>query len=337
MDTLLNAGVSASAWLQATYPQLKAFMSLVSDLGNFDFYLALILLIYWGIHKQQGQRLAYVMAVGSVLINVFKHLLQGPRPFWLDPSLSEEGADGFGVPSGHVTSATMAYFFIAGWVRQRWAWGTAVFLVALMALSRVYLGVHFLHDVGTGFVLGAAVLAGYTAWMGYAHGRYQALILGQRFLIVIGVPITLGLLYAMARLIQGPADLSMPWASYVPQADLNAIEDNISALAILMGLGMGFVLESSRVRFVVEAETWRKIIRYFLGAAVAMGLLFGLRTVFAGWASPDIMWWYLTLRFVRYWLVAMWGAFYAPMLFVKLGLATAEPAPKMTASINKLK
>jgi hypothetical protein len=147
----------------------------------------------------------------------------------------------------------------------------------------------------------------------------------------------LGFLYALVRLFQGGADTAVAWASYIPAAEREGLEASISALAILLGLGMGFILEGRQVRFVVPAATWRKVVRYLLGVVVALALLFGLRAVFAGLAAETSpLWWQMSLRFVRYWLVAIWGAFYAPWLFIKLGLATAEPTPKLSGSVNKL-
>ena len=336
MDAWLEAGLSASLWLQTSYPELLGLLQLVSDLGDFEFYLALMLFIYWTIDKRQGQHLAYTLAVGNFLINGLKHTLRGPRPFWLDASLGIE-EEGYGVPSGHVTSATVTYLYLANWIRQRWAWVAAVFIIALMALSRIYLGVHFLHDALAGLALGTAVFVGYLLWRQYAHPQFQELILGQRFWVAVGVPIALGFLYALVRLFQGGADTAVSWGAYVPAAELDGLESTISALAILLGLGMGFILEGSRVRFVVEAELWHKIVRYLLGVGVALGLLFGLSALF-GQIAPETspLWVQMVLRFVRYWLVAIWGAFYAPMFFVKIGLAQATPMPKMSGSVNKL-
>ncbi len=81
MDAWLEAGLSASLWLQTSYPELLGLLQLVSDLGDFEFYLALMLFIYWTIDKRQGQHLAYTLAVGNFLINGLKHTLRGHGRF----------------------------------------------------------------------------------------------------------------------------------------------------------------------------------------------------------------------------------------------------------------
>jgi membrane-associated phospholipid phosphatase len=71
------------------------------------------------------------------------------------------GADGFGFPSGHALGATVVYGGVAAlcdvWDRRRRAVAAGV-VVALVALSRVVLGVHYLLDVVGGVVAGLAVL-----------------------------------------------------------------------------------------------------------------------------------------------------------------------------------
>lgn len=82
---------------------------------------------------------------------------------WLDPEVvaavrqaDPEFSRGF--PSGHVSTATALFGGIALLFRQApLVWGAAVMMVA-MALSRMYLGRHFLADVLGGAVLGLFVL-----------------------------------------------------------------------------------------------------------------------------------------------------------------------------------
>jgi undecaprenyl-diphosphatase len=73
--------------------------------------------------------------------------------------------DGFSFPSGHSTGsfalAVLGAWMIGRWVLNGWAarvalWATALALAALVGLSRIYLGVHYLSDVLAGAFLGAA-------------------------------------------------------------------------------------------------------------------------------------------------------------------------------------
>jgi undecaprenyl-diphosphatase len=73
----------------------------------------------------------------------------------------------YSFPSGHTAGATMFYGILAAYlvthVRQ-WRWRVLIVLcafltVVLVALSRLYLGAHFLTDVLAGFAEGIAWLA----------------------------------------------------------------------------------------------------------------------------------------------------------------------------------
>jgi membrane-associated phospholipid phosphatase len=94
-----------------------------------------------------------VTVPGGMLINVaFKHLFHRARPHFDDPLLTLAT---YSFPSGHTASATVFYGFVvllaASRVRPGWrvaaATVGAVVAVCLVALSRMYLGVHYLSDV----------------------------------------------------------------------------------------------------------------------------------------------------------------------------------------------
>jgi len=85
---------------------------------------------------------------GATALNTaLKLLLSRPRPSLFTPLVS---ASGFSFPSGHVTASVATFGFLAVllWREKRFGWAIAsLVLVPLVALSRIYLGVHYPSDV----------------------------------------------------------------------------------------------------------------------------------------------------------------------------------------------
>ncbi|HEX9172966.1 MAG TPA: phosphatase PAP2 family protein [Telluria sp.] len=102
---------------------------------------------------------------GGMLLNaLLKYVFQRARPSWEDPLLS---LSTYSFPSGHTAGATLFYGLLASYivvVNRSWsvraaAVAAACAMVALVALSRVYLGVHYLSDVLAAMAEGCAWLA----------------------------------------------------------------------------------------------------------------------------------------------------------------------------------
>lgn len=108
-----------------------------------------------------------VTVPGGMLLNVFmKQVFQRARPVFDQPLLT---LPTYSFPSGHTASATLFYGVLAAYLichLKPWRWRIAVvvvtvaaLMVALVGLSRLYLGVHYLSDVLAATVEGIAWLA----------------------------------------------------------------------------------------------------------------------------------------------------------------------------------
>lgn len=320
MDELYRLSLELTIWLQETYPQLMGLMAAISAMGEELFYLAALPAVYWSIDKRLGRQVGYIFLLASATNNIAKNLFRQPRPFWLDPSVQQAEVEGYGLPSGHVQNATAVFLLLAAWLRRGWVWLLVFLFILLMAVSRIYLGLHFIQDVAGGFVLGLLVLGSFLFWQRAFAERFSRRILGRRLLIMITIPAALAVAYVGGLLLLGTPDLDVPWAEFVPAAELSAHEDVVSTIAGLLGFGVGMILESSRVRFRADGPIWKRVVRYVLGIGVALGIWAGLRVVFP--AEPE--WVALPLRFLRYLVLLLWVTYFAPWVFVKLRLAAAD-------------
>ena len=105
-------------------------------------------------------------AGGLALDDIVKFLVNRPRPD-IAPVVEALGS---AFPSGHATAATALFAAFAYVLTRRldrrtavWVWVPAMLASALVALSRVYLGVHWPTDVLAGMALGGS-------WVAVARG-----------------------------------------------------------------------------------------------------------------------------------------------------------------------
>lgn len=113
---------------------------------------------------------------------VLKQVLHLPRPLNL-----YAGVSAYGFPSSHATISMVSYGFLALLIaqgltkaRRRIAYGLASLIIALVVLSRLYLGAHWLSDVLGGLTLGLF----WVTLLAVSYRRYDAVPLPARALSV---------------------------------------------------------------------------------------------------------------------------------------------------------
>jgi hypothetical protein len=94
-------GLGVVQWVQSfRNPLLDSFFLTINYFGEAYFFLALIPLLYWCIHKQFGYRFALVLGFSTYLNLVLKDFFATPRPYQVDTSLY--------VPAKETTYGTQA-------------------------------------------------------------------------------------------------------------------------------------------------------------------------------------------------------------------------------------
>jgi membrane-associated phospholipid phosphatase len=325
MENLYETSLGFIRWLQTSYPQLEGFFIGISTLGSEEFYLATLTLVYWSIHKKAGRMLGYMLFLAVAINTTLKHALRQPRPFWIDPQLGLEQTGGYGIPSGHTQYATALYFLTAYLVGGFWIWLAAGMLVLLTAFSRVYLGAHFIQDVLGGFLVGGILLGLAILWDRRFARRFNKRILGQRMFIALTVVIVLSAVYLGMIFLIGEPDLSVPWAAYIPEAELASYEEMASGIGILLGFSLGIIMENSRIRFRADGPIIKRGARYLLGLITTVIIWRGFGMLIP--SSPLGL--IIPLVILQYFLIAIWASYYAPWLFVRLGLAETDPEPQI--------
>ncbi|MEM9242962.1 MAG: VTT domain-containing protein [Pseudomonadota bacterium] len=146
------------------YPPTTKVMLGISTFGqvNVLFPMAIVILIYLMIRQQWYTALHWLLLLLLISVStfVFKHLIYHPRPLSLAVAVPTSSS----FPSGYVALSTALYGFMAYLICiGRPQWRTVTFrvvltIVGLVALSRLYLCVHWLTDIIAGVFLGLACL-----------------------------------------------------------------------------------------------------------------------------------------------------------------------------------
>ena len=155
--TRLDAEVAN--WLHAharANSGLRQFLMAVTHVHSTPGILVLALVagawLYRHGHRYWLVALASAVPGGLVLNVVLKHTFERARPHFAEPLLE---LSTYSFPSGHTMAATVLYGFIACYAsRHARSWSGRVLpfvlaplIVATVAFSRMYLGVHYLSDV----------------------------------------------------------------------------------------------------------------------------------------------------------------------------------------------
>jgi len=162
-DVLVDVDVIVHGVLQQLRtPKVDSAMVAATELGDVQVLLPVILAsLAWFVWRRLWRTSLYWLAavgVAQILVKVLKLALQRPRP-----GTFYDGVEAFAFPSGHATMSVVAYGFLAFLICRKQRAGarlliaaTAAVLVALIAFSRLYLGVHWASDVIAGASFGLA-------------------------------------------------------------------------------------------------------------------------------------------------------------------------------------
>jgi membrane-associated phospholipid phosphatase len=326
--TLLDWGILVVLYLQSLGAALTAPMQAFTFLGNEMFFLAVAPAIYWCLDTALGLRLGLLLMISAGLNGAIKLVFHTPRPYWYDPrvqALSSESS--FGVPSGHSQHAVVVWGRLASGIRKAWGWIAAVALAFFIGLSRIYLGVHFPTDVLAGWSVGLLILAAALKWeQPLVKWLRRSGSTGQ-LAAALGVSLGLILLGWAARLSLGSWTFPVEWADHIritlPNSELPDplnLDGLISNGGAFFGLAAGAILLGKWGGYQARGAWWQRVVRYLIGLAGVLALWLGLDMIFPG--SQDLVG--AALRYLRYALVGMWVTGLAPLVFIRLRLASSQ-------------
>lgn len=293
-------------------PFLDQLADVLHMLGNDLLYVLLITLFYWGLNRRIGTRMLFALVVATLVNIIVKMIVQAPRPFeehtHIIPLFEQ---DGYSFPSGHTMTLLVVWGYMAYAVRKTWLTVLTVVLVVLMGWSRVYGGVHYPSDILGSVVFGLITLGAYIA-------------LAEPFATLWNsIPQTLRIVLLTV-------------AALLPLAILTGDSNGATIGGLILGGGIGIMLERLMVNFSTEGTLSQRLKRFLPGIIIAMLAFYGFRALFSLMLSgEENAFMEMILRFVRYSLLGFIGFYLYPFLAVQVGLMPKQgEAPRQDVQLS---
>ena len=246
-------------------PWLDAFFSVITELGGEVFFMAVAIIFFWCSDKGKGYYVLTVGFVGTLLNQFLKLLFRVSRPWVKDPNFTivesaRAEATGYSFPSGHTQNAAATLGCTAMVLRKKALKILFWVLYALVAFSRMYLGVHTPMDVGVSLVLGLAMTIGLYPLFRDAENN------PRRIYALLGGMVGLGVLFILfVEMYRFPADVD---------ADnlLHGVENAYKLTGAVTGMLLAYWLDQRYIHFDVKAPVLVQVIKCALGLALVMGV-----------------------------------------------------------------
>ncbi len=258
----------------------KLFMG-ITWLGNADFYLLSIPILYWCFEKKFAFKLGMVFLLSAYINDLLKTIFATERPTAdLVRVLYPESGGGYSFPSGHSQNSAVFWGACAWQIRKAWAWIVAAILVFLIGISRLYLGVHWPIDVLGGWIIGIVILGIYILYDAKIIYRkaFDKAIPQIIFVLAIGT-----VLYF-----------------------INIDDTTVRVVGVFVGLAIGYILEEKYIDFEPRSVWWYQIVKLIVGVVVLLAIKIFIKKLLPEVPESDL---------IRYALIGFWISFGVPSIF----------------------
>ncbi len=288
-------------------PVCDFLFSAVTYLGGETVFLALAIAVFWCIDKREGYYIFFTGLFGTLLNQALKLIFKIPRPWVKDPDFTivesaRAEATGYSFPSGHTQNATGTFGAIAAFdYTKRRRLRPVVFLsvlILLVAVSRMYLGVHTPLDVSVSFAIALILVFALRPFF-TDEKRFRG---AMPYFALAGWLFSGALVLYTHLLPDGAADA----------ANLASARSNSLALhGAAIGIAFTWVLDSRWLDFRVGGRWYARVAELLIGLGAVLLLKAGLKVPaeFLCFGNAGVA------RVVRYFLVVAFAGVIYPLAF----------------------
>ncbi len=289
------------------HPILNVIFSLITLCGEETVFMAVGMIVFWCVDKFKGYYLLCVGFLGTVLNQFLKILCRVPRPWVKDPNFTivesaREAASGYSFPSGHTQTAVGLFGGIARFSHKTALRVGMIVLAALVALSRMYLGVHTPADVLVS--VGIATVLVFVAYPIFRKAEKSPRVM---YAVLFGFAAIMVAYLCFVMFFPFPDDV---FAVYAVPNLISARKNGFTLLGCALGLLAVYTVDQRWTKFETHAVWWAQILKVVGGLLLVLAakelLRAPLDALFGG---------HLAARTVRYFLMVIVGGVLWPMTF----------------------
>lgn len=296
------------------HPVLDFLFSIITLCGEETVFMAVGMIVFWCVDKYKGYYLLCVGFLGTILNQFLKILCRVPRPWVKDPNFTivesaREAASGYSFPSGHTQTAVGLFGGVARVTGCRALRVGMIVLAALVALSRMYLGVHTPADVLVS--LGIATVLIFVAYPMFRKAEKSPKVM---YAVLFAFTVIMIAYLCFVHLFPFPQEV---YAAENIHNLHSAQKNGFTLFGCALGLILVYTVDLKWTRFDTKAVWWAQILKAVGGILAVLAakelLRAPLDALFGG---------HLAARSVRYFLIVVVGGVLWPMTFryfAKLG------------------
>ena len=260
----------------------------ITILGEETLVILFVVALWFAVDSRLAQKMFFVTICSMGLNGVVKNIAQVPRPF--DKGIvpvRQETATGFSFPSGHTQNFSTWSTLFAIEFKKTWLTVLVAVFIALVAFSRLYLGVHYPSDVIVGVALGVGM-----AFL----GNY----LFERVKDVKKLYVAVLIIFA-------------PFIVYFLIVAHERFADFFKVFGMMGGLTLIAFLQEKSEPLSYDVPWWKKLIRIVIGVAIAFVLKEGLKIFKMGGVHVELL-----VDTLRYFAVVLAVGYLCPLFFKKV-------------------
>lgn len=254
---------------------------IITLFGEESILVFLSAIVFLSVDKNKGYKLIFTIASGACFNCLIKNIVKFERPIGVEGIMSKRihTATGYSFPSGHTQATSTFWASLSIIFKNNMLYAFSAVIIFFVAISRLYLGVHWPTDVIFGAAFGILWAILIDKVFDYIQKSKNYIALMAFSLVIVLITFLIG------------------------------DDDFYKSAGLLLGLSVGYIIEDKYVNMSIKMSRNNKIIAYIL----LMGGLLLLKTLLKI-IFPEM----LIFSMIRYFLVGFWAFGIMPLIIKKL-------------------